>query len=277
MGGVNPAIVFAAKILGKKAIIFTDSEPESLKYPIADYLTVPFADAILTLNSVRHSYGTKEIRANSYKELAYLHPNWFRPNPDVLKDAGLHQGEKFVLLRFVAWGAYHDIGNGSFDYDSKRKLIRELKKYARVFISSESKLPDEFENYRFPLRSDRMHDFLYHAHLLICDSQTMATEAAIVGTPAIRCNSFVGEKDMGNFVELEQKYDMIYNYSDPNQAIDKAVELIRINNLKEQWQRKKDTVLNDKIDLSRFMIDYVNAGSPERHQVTPISFGSTTD
>jgi uncharacterized protein len=258
MGGVNPAVVYAANILGKKAVIFTDSEPESLKYPIADFLCVPFADAILTLDSVRHSYGKKEIRVNSYKELAYLHPNWFRPDPGVLEEAGLTEGEKFVLLRFVAWGAYHDIGNGSFDTEAKRKLIRELEKYAKVFISSESKLPDEFEKYRFSLRPDRMHDFLYHAHLLVCDSQTMATEAAILGTPAIRCNSFVGEKDMGNFVELEEKYGLIFNYPDADAALAKAVELIQVANIKKQWQEKRDTVFNDKIDLTAFMIGCVD-------------------
>ena len=267
MGGVNPAIVHAAKILGKKSIIFTDSEPESLKYPIADLITLPFTDIILTLDSVRHSYGKKERRVNSYKELAYLHPNRFRPDPDVLKRAGLREGEKFVILRFVAWGAYHDMGNSSFGLETKQKLIHELEKFARVFISSESALPEEFEKYRIPIRADQMHDFLYYASLLVCDSQTMATEAAILGTPAIRCNSFVGKSDMGNFVELERKYGLIFNYPDSGNAIGKAVELIRENDLKNQWKVKRDAVLKDKIDLSAWMIDVVEKdhGKPEKN------------
>jgi predicted glycosyltransferase len=40
----------------------------------------------------------------------------------------------------------------------------------------------------------------------------MTTEAAVLGTPAIRCNSFVGKRDMGNFIELEKKYGLIFNF-----------------------------------------------------------------
>ena len=42
--------------------------------------------------------------------------------------------------------------------------------------------------------------------MVVADTQTIVTEAAVLGTPAIRYNSFAGENDMGNFVELEQKY-----------------------------------------------------------------------
>ena len=47
-------------------------------------LTMPFTDVILTPKSFTTDLGEKQIRINSFKELAYLHPNWFRPNRDVL-------------------------------------------------------------------------------------------------------------------------------------------------------------------------------------------------
>lgn len=255
MGNLNPPAVHAAKLLGKKSIIFTDSDPRAIKYPIVDMLTTPFADVILTLDSVQHHYGKKEVRVSSYKELAYLHPNWFRPNPEVLKQAGLREDEPFVILRFVAWGAYHDVDRTGFDLPAQRKLIAEIEPYARVFISSERALPEEFEKYRLPIRPEQMHDFLYYARLLICDSQTMTTEAAILGTPAIRCNSFVGEKDMGNFIELEEKYGLIFNFREAEPAIRKALELIQTSHLKEIWNKKKDQILVDKIDLTEKFIE----------------------
>lgn len=255
MGVLNPAIVHAAKILGKKSIIFTDSEPEVVKYPIADLMTTPFADVILTLSSVRHDYGKKEVRVNSFKELAYLHPRWLTPDPSVLDSLGLKEGEDYVLLRFVAWGAYHDVDREGFDIKAKKALIEKIEPYARVFISSESKLPGEFERYRIPIRPEQMHDFLSYAKLLICDSQTMTTEAAVLGTPAIRFNSFVGDRDMGNFVELEEKYELIFNYKDTNLAIEKAVELVRKTNLKEMWADKRKKLLHEKTDLTAFIID----------------------
>jgi hypothetical protein len=261
MGVLNPAIVHAAKILGKKSVVFTDSEPEVMKYPLADMITTPFADVILTLSSVRHDYGKKEIRVNSYKELAYLHPRWFTPNPSVLEGLGLKEGEDFVLLRFVAWGAYHDVNREGFDLKAKRALIQKIEPYARVFISSESKLPEEFERYRIPIRPEQMHDFLYYAKLLVCDSQTMTTEAALLGTPAIRFNSFVGDQDMGNFVELEKKYGLIFNCKSNNQVQDCMVTLMNMPDLKTHWAEKRKQLLLDKIDFTTFMIRFIENDS----------------
>lgn len=258
MGNLNPAIVHAATLLRKKSIIFTDTEPEAIKYPISDLITIPFANVIITLNSVRHDYGKKEIRVNSYKELAYLHPKWFIPNPDVLMQAGINENEDFIILRFVAWGAYHDIGGSGFEMTGIRNLIKELKNDVRIFISSESVIPPEFERYQIPIRPEQLHDLLYFAKLLVCDSQTMATEAAILGTPAIRCNSFVGKSDMGNFIELERKYNLIYNYFDEDFALSKAVELIQNPYLKQEWKQKKINLLKEKIDLTTFLIWCVN-------------------
>ena len=257
IGVLSPTMVHAAKILGKKSIVFTDSEPESIKFPILDIITLPFVDSILTLTSVQHNYGKKEVRINSYKELAYLHPKWFTPNPHVLKKAGLSEKDKYIIIRFIGWAAYHDVGRGGFDIEHQRLLIRKLVPHARVFISSENPLPEEFEEYRIPIKPEEMHDFLCFASLLVSDSQTMTTEAAVLGTPAIRCNSFVGKRDMGNFIELENKYGLIFNFDSVEKAIDKAVELITWTDCKKIWACKREKLLQDKTDFSSFLIQYV--------------------
>lgn len=257
IGVLSPTMVHAAKILGKKSIVFTDSEPEAIKIPILDWITLPFVDSILTLNSVQHNYGKNEVRINSYKELAYLHPKWFTPNPQVLKRVGLSHNDKYILLRFIGWAAYHDVGRGGFDIKHQRLLIRKLIPHARVFISSENPLPEEFEEYRIPIKPEEMHDFLYYASLLVSDSQTMTTEAAVLGTPAIRCNSFVGNCDMGNFIELENKYGLIFNFDSVEKAIDKAVELITWTDCKKIWADKREKLIQDKIDFTSFLIQFV--------------------
>lgn len=244
---LDPSVVHMGKLLGIPTISFTDTEPEVIKY--LDMVTQPFTDVILTLESVRHNYGKKEIKINSYKELAYLHPNYFKP--EILKN------DEFVLIRFVAWKAYHDVGKKGFDLETKIKLVKNLVKYTNVFISSEASLPKELEKYKLQISPEKIHNFLYNAKLLICDSQTMTTESAILGTPVIRCNSFVGNNDMGNFIELEQKYGLIFNYDDPNKVIEKAIELIQKSNLKEEWRNKKQKLLNDKIDFTAFLVWFV--------------------
>jgi predicted glycosyltransferase len=132
-----------------------------------------------------------------------------------------------------------------------------LGKYARVFISPEAKLPEDLEQYKLSIPFERIHHALYYAHLLVSDAQTMTTEAAILGTPAIRCNSFVGPDDMGNFVELEQKYDMIYSFREADKARRKAMELIQQPNLKENWAKKRERLLADKIDVNKYMLEFI--------------------
>jgi len=257
MGVLNPATAHAARILGKTSITFTDSEPEITKYPIADIITLPFTDVILTLSSVLHDYGKKEIRINSYKELASLHPARFKPDPRVLSIAGLSPEDNYALVRFVAWGAYHDVGQEGLTLDDKRALIQELEQSFRVFISSESPLPLEFEKYRLPIPPERIHDFLHYAKIFVSDSQTMTTEAALLGTPAVRCNSFVGKSDMGNFVELEHRYHLIYNCKDRSSVLSKVRELLLFPNLKDEWIQRREFLLQEKIDLTVFMVQLI--------------------
>ena len=85
----------------------------------------------------------------------------------------------------------------------------------------------------------------------------MTTEAAVLGTPAIRFNSFVGKQDMGNFVELEEKYGLIFNYNDPKLAIEKAVELVKREDLKETWDEKRKTLLREKTDFTAVIVQLV--------------------
>jgi predicted glycosyltransferase len=254
---LNPATAHAARLLGKVSITFTDSEPEIAKYPIADTLTLPFTDVILTLASVRHDYGKKEVRVNSYKELASLHPLRFTPDPEVLALAGLTPKDDYALVRFVAWGAYHDVGQGGMTLDDKHALIETLEQSCRVFISSESPLPPEFEKYRLPIPPEKIHDFLHYAKIFVSDSQTMTTEAALLGTPAVRCNSFVGKNDMGNFVELEERYHLIYNCGDGPAVLSRVNELLREPDLKAEWARRREPLLQGKIDLTAFMVWFV--------------------
>lgn len=242
-----------SKITKAKSIVFTDSEPATL----INLITFPFTDVVCTPEYFSKDLGKKHVRYKGYHELSYLHNKYFTPDPSTLNELGLAENERFIVLRFVSWQATHDIGQYGFDIQSKRQLIKEISKYARIFITSESPLEYEFEKYKITASPEKIHDLLYFASMLIGDSQTMTTEAAVLGTPAIRCNSFVGPKDMSNFIELEQKYDLIYSFREPERAIDKAIELLQKPNLKEQWAKKRETLLADKVDVTQYMIDFI--------------------
>jgi len=253
IGRAFPHFALSKQITHGDYIILEDSEPARMLH----LATFPFADVILTPSTYRLNHGGKHIRVDSYNELMYLHPNYFEPDWKIVKNVGVSKGEEYVILRFVAWTAHHDIGREGFTLKEKIQLAKKLNEYSTVFITSESPLPKELEKYRLPIPPQHIHHFLYYANLLVCDSQTMTTEAGVLGTPAIRSNSFVGLRDMGNFIELEKRYGLIYNIREPEKAIKKAIELIKQPNLKKIWERKRKRLLNDKIDLTSFMVWFV--------------------
>jgi predicted glycosyltransferase len=204
------------------------------------------------------------MRVDAYKESFYLHPNYFRPDNGVLEQAGLIPGEKFVILRFVAWHAHHDVGQHGLSNEEKGKLVTELGRHARVLISSEGALPEELEPNRVRIPVHKIHDLLYYAQLLVGDSQTMSTEAAILGTPAVRCNTFVGPKDMSNFVELEHTYGLLFSFHNATQAIQKAIELVRRPDIKSEGGETRERLLSNKVDVTGVLVDQIlsHCGTP---------------
>jgi predicted glycosyltransferase len=249
----SPYSAQVSKLLGRHSITFTDSEPTGLMLA----LTMPFTDVIITPSGFARDLGKKQIRISGYKELAYLHPNWFKPKSDILKILGISKNEPYVILRFSAFDASHDIGIKGFSLEDKRRLVKELGKYAKVFISSEVELPLDLEKYCIDIPQNRMHDALYYASMLVGDTQTSTTEAACLGTPAVRCNSFVGQNDMSNFIELETMYGLIFNYNIPEKAMEKSIELIQQHDIKEKWVNKKEKLYNEKIDMTAFLTWFI--------------------
>lgn len=252
---MDPSIAIVAKIMRKKYISLADAEHAKLIINT----TLPFTDIVLTSSSFKRDLGKKHITYNGYDELAYLHPNYFTPNRAVLKELNLTQNDKYIIMRFVSWEAFHDVGQSGLTMEAKRKAIKEFEKYGRVLISSESLLPKEFEKYRITSSPEKMHDLMYYATLFFGEGATMATESALLGTPAIYVNSL----KLGYLEDQEEKYELVYNFNDANpvtrceKALEKAIGLLGQKNLKSKWQEKREKLLNEKIDTTEFMVKFI--------------------
>ena len=258
---INPDIVTAigglfiapvCKLLGKPSIVFTDSEP----VPLDQVLTYPLATAICTPDCFAKDLGKNHIRYRGYHELAYLHPQYFKPDPTVLDELGVLPDEPYIVLRFVAWKATHDVGQHGFTLEWKKEIVENLSQYGRVFITSEEPLHQSLEKYRIVIAPHRIHHVLHYAHLFIGDGATMATEAGLLGTPAVRSSSLA--LDMGNFVELMDKYHLVYSYYSPDKAIEKAIQLLRDGQeTKTSWADRQQRLLADKIDVADWMVEFI--------------------
>ena len=242
-----------ARILQKTSLVFSDTEFARLHHK----LTVPFATKIFTPHCYKIDLGKKHVRFNGYMELAYLHPNYFKPEPSVLKSLGINDSEKFVIVRFVSLNATHDFGHVGMSLENRRRAIHEMSKWAKVFISAEGKLPEDLESFRINIPVDKMHDAIYYSSLLFGQSPTMSSEAAILGTPAI----IVSRNQVGYLQDQENKYGLVYNFGDSEQeqerAIEKALEILKDKVGKERFCNKRKKLLADCIDTTQFMINEV--------------------
>lgn len=254
LGIMGPTISVVGKLLNIPAYIFYDTEHAKITNSFAYKL----ATKIITPDCYLGDLGSKHIRYPGYHELAYLHPNWFKPNPEVLKEIGLKEGDPFFIVRFVSWGASHDIGHKGLSLEEKRNLIEILKDKGRIIITSENNLPEEFEQYRMNVCPTKMHDLLYYATLLYGESATMSSECCVLGTHSIYID-FAGR---GYTDEQEKKYDLVYNFKTDNKSIkdsfDKLRELLDIENLKVIGSRKRERLLNDRIDVTEYMLSTIN-------------------
>lgn len=251
IGQALPHFAHISALLNKPFIVCEDTEIAKKLHRFV----LPFADAIVTPNCYKDDLGEKHVRFKGFFELAYLHPNNFEPDISVLDDLGININDKYVVVRLVSWHAHHDIGYKGMSLEIKKKVIEELEKYAKIYISSESALPSEFKKYELKCSPVKMHNLLYYAALYIGDSGTMATEAGILGTPSIYISSLASA--MGNFEEMETKYGLMQSYSDPLMALNKALELIKNNNSKEDYKLKRLRMLEDSVDVNELLIDII--------------------
>lgn len=256
MLGTSVNITHVSKLTPAHSIFFTESDPHLIR--LIAYLSFPFADVIVTPD-ILPNLGRKHVRHTSYHELAYLHPTRFAPDASVLDDLGVEAGQPFFVLRFIAWGASHDIGEQGLTLAARNRIIDLLAPHGRIFITAESELRPEFEPYRLPIGPHRIHDALYYATMFIGDSQSMAIEAAALGTPALRCNSMVGRTAVID--ELENKYRLGYGFLpyEVDKLLAKILELLRKDDLKAEWQARRRRLLSDKTDLTEWMVEYIES------------------
>ncbi len=256
MIGTSISAAHISKITRAKSIIFNEDDTAAGK--VFAPLTYPFADTIVTPDCLRKAnFGKKHVKHSSYHELAYLHPCHFIPDPEILGEVGVEKGQRYFVLRFVSLQASHDFGEAGLSFQMRRKLVKRLSEFGKVFISTEGVLPPEFSEYKIAASPDKIHHLLYYATMFIGDSQTMTAEAAVLGTPAIRCNTFVGR--ISYLEELEHKYGLTYGFlpSDEERMLDKIMEFLNAADLKKTWQEKRSRMLKDKIDLARWIVDFI--------------------
>ncbi len=253
--GMGGYAAHTGALTGTKTILLTDSEPAWVDQAISK----PFAAAILTPNTFRKDLGDSHYVYDGVQECAYLHPETFERDPSVRAELGVDPTEPFAILRLNAFGSQHDVGKRGIDATARRQIVERLAREMTVLVSDEGGdadlegLPAE----PFSLHPARMHDALAEASVLVADTQTMVTEAALLGTPAVRSNSFVGDDDMGNFLALEQA-GLIRNVG-PGEDLLGAIESV-LEVEETTWTQRRDQFINETVNLTDVLVEVALSG-----------------
>lgn len=256
----SPAATHISKLISKPHIAFGDTEIANL----VQYAMLPFTTAICTPSSFYKEFGEKHIKYNGYHELAYLHPNYFKPDPSVLDKINLSVKDKYILMRVSSADSSHDLKNGAmFKTPGEiHRAVKTLEDYGRVFISSEVPLKSKLQKYSLGIPFEEIHSFLNYAALYIGEGATLASEAGVLGVPWI----FVSSSDRGYLNDQEKNYGLGYTINNPEDALKKAADILDDNSSKIKWMKKRKKLLSEKIDVTRFIYWFIT-NYPESHNI----------
>jgi predicted glycosyltransferase len=245
-------------------LAFSDTENDKW----ANLISFSLSKYVISPTCFSHDAGgswANQVHYPGYHELAYLSPQYA---PEVRRP------HNRFLVRFVGWGAGHDIGEKSLSIASKIELVEILSRFGSVCISSEAPLPDVLAQFAFKMHPSEIHGFMATCKLIVGESATMASEAACLGIPAI----FISNTGRGYTTEQDTRYDLVRHYRlDQREEILQRVEEWAQGDLYEEWQEKRRKMLSDKIDVTSWLVDLVEgypasiadaqSGSFERYRI----------
>jgi len=252
----------ASRLLGVPNIIFTDSEFQSFNHRIAH----PFATRIYTPRCFYKPLGPKQRRYAGYHELAFLHPQRFTAQRSVLERLSVnrlgctatasarsqqHPGPRqYVVIRTSAWNTLHDIGQSGLGphFDSLMALL--LPHYSVYIVPEGGQLGAQWAPYRLTVPPDEYHDVLGFAALVITEGASTASEAACLGVPAV----YVNTTRRGYLEDQERRYELVYNFTDPEAAMRKIRELIAAPPDARELESARQRLISEHVDVTDYVV-----------------------
>lgn len=274
---VGSTLSFAASMINRIDVV-TMGEDDVDVVPKYAKMVYPFASCVLTPDCCDNGkWNVKSSVYPGYHELAYLHPNHFAPNRDVVEGYGIDVEKSYFVLRFASLNAHHDNGIKGINTEVAQRLIDILLPHGRIYITSERPLEPQFEQYRIHINPLDMHHVMAFASLYIGDSQTMAAESGVLGVPFVRFNDFVGR--IGYLRELEDVYELGYGIhatplaaDSPIRRADGSVQPSGVEALYQTVERlvampaeerkttfaaRRKKMLSEKIDCAKFLTWFI--------------------
>jgi predicted glycosyltransferase len=248
-GIMGPSIALAGAILRVPSVVFYDTEFATQ----TNRFVYPLAHTVCTPDCYQGRVRGRHVTYPGYHELAYLHPDRFQPDPAVLLRFGVDPGTPYSLVRFVHWKAIHDRRERGLTPERKRELVDRLERHGRVLLSSEGPLPPDLEPRRVAGPVAAIHHLIAHARVIVGESATMSSEAAVLGVPAV----FIATTGRGYTDEQELRYGLVRHFTEHRfeEALE-ATESLAATGAPADIAAGRRRLLEEKIDVTAWMVDF---------------------
>lgn len=224
MGFASSACAVTSRLFRKPSVLIDDTEHNAMNHKIY----MPVCSAVLTPFYFDKDLGNseKQIWFHAYVEQLYLHSAYYHKNDDVLKELNVKPKE-YVIIRYIAYDAHHDLKAHPLSEETKKRIVSEIAKHYRVFVSLEKGVNDPFyDDYVLKISPEKMHDLEANAKFMVAEGATMASESFVLGVPYLYLNPL----KVGYISYQCEKYpDMCFMTTDGNEALEIIRKMINAN------------------------------------------------
>ena len=236
----SPYLILSSNFLRIPCLTFDDTDYNPRLLPLikkSDYIFSP-----LTYPFKFHNY---HFHLNGFKELAYLHPNYFE-HSKIFERNG-------IFIRYAEMNTIHHQKKSRINYSVIVNELNRLIKEWPVFFSCESECNANLSQKITIPDVNHVHEALNKCQVFWGNSSTMAAEAAILGIPAI----YVGPNKLAYIKELED-FGLLFYFPTTHieESFNKLIELVRSNSL-YYYMECKEKLLKKKMDMTAFLVWFI--------------------
>ena len=239
----------SSRLLRVPSAIFTDSEFQHFNHTIAH----PFATRIYTPECFYKDLGRKQRRYPGYHELAFLHPDWFTPDPSILGQLGVAAGE-YIVVRVSAWDTLHDVGESGFGGAFDEMMEAALRKFQVFVVPERGKMGERWSKHRLSIAPHQFHDVLAFARFVVTEGASTAAEAACLGVPSV----YVNTTSRGYLDDMERRYGLVSGHRDSRSALKRVMQWLRTPPDLEAMRRAQQALIAEHIDVTKYVIKEID-------------------